>query len=54
MPEKDEYQQDHLKYSIWNTNTKGVHLDQDLTNRAMKFKQSLNKLGKASKVEDDI
>jgi hypothetical protein len=54
MSEKDEYQQGHLKYSIWNTNTKGVHLDQDLTIRAMKFKQSLNKLGKASKADDEI
>jgi hypothetical protein len=54
MPEKDENQQVGLKYNIWNTNTKEVDLEPDLINRTKIFKKSLDRLGKASKMDDGI
>ncbi|MBO1515275.1 hypothetical protein [Metabacillus bambusae] len=52
MTNKDEYQQDSIKFSIWNTNTEKVHLEHDLTNRSKAFKNSLNNLGQASQLDD--
>ena len=54
MPEKDEDQQNDLKYNIWNTNTEEVALEPDLLNRKKIFKKSLNGLEKASKIDDGI
>jgi hypothetical protein len=49
---KDENQQDSIKFSIWDTKTEKVHLEHDLTNRAGVFKNALNNLGQASQVDD--
>ncbi|WP_156178036.1 hypothetical protein [Bacillus sp. SA1-12] len=52
MPEKEEVNE--MKYSIWNTNTEEIDLEQNVTNRANSFKKSLNKLGEAAKLDDEM
>jgi hypothetical protein len=49
---KDQYQKDSIKFSIWDTNTEKVHLEHNRTNRSKAFKNSLNNLGQASQVDD--
>ncbi|WP_338786050.1 hypothetical protein [Metabacillus sp. FJAT-53654] len=52
MTNKEEFQQDSIKFSIWDTNTEEVHLEQELTNRSEAFNKSLKNLGQASNLND--
>lgn len=53
MTNKDENQQNSIEYSIWDTRTSEVQLEQNLVSRARAFKSSLRTLGDASKLEEN-
>ncbi|WP_299089855.1 hypothetical protein [uncultured Metabacillus sp.] len=54
MSEKDEFQKNEIKYSIWNTKAEEIHLEENVKNRANSFKKSMNKLGEAAKMDDEV